>query len=850
MPTIVSCSTAAALALVSLATAAPPTSLPEPTAAATVIVSPGIRDDFDSVREAVDRIKRAGGRDYRVVVVDSSDGDGGAADILPRLVDRWWQARTEGGGYDPSGDVTILLDVGDRSLAMDVPPSLLAEAAIDLDDLERDVIERVFVPRAKDMKYADGLAELVTATEQTIQGRIADRVRRAHAAEVFRTRTLPLLLAGLAAAAVVGWLASLRLRHARRRAIARDRLAAFKQEVVALSDLLDEQRERHRMLPHADADFKTPMTGMTRTAYDAVQDAIGRYRERWLTLMDVWERADKRFGDEWFLGTAASDDVIAMLDAADARPPLDEVAASCRAPLDALESSHERARELAAVIDGELGTVRGRLAGLASRARSAAPFEAALAAAARERQRGGDDVEADPVAARGRLEEVHGAIAELLADVEAVEATDDRRRQIEERIAEIRRLVAARRGEGWLLAEPGADPDRLLAEADREATQAAAVLDAADTAAAATHLGRAETAAAEAATLVESIVAARGRAEALTAAVAGRIDSIASAGPRAAADLATMRQRYADSAWDDLAGNPARAAEAVRRAAALLDEGRAAADSQRQHFFRAVAALEEAERQADWAATCLAAISGRSRELEELAAALPAQRERVSRRVAELAASLARQRTDRIRANERCREAGRILEAAAGLAAADRLDPRLLDQAIRAADAAAVRGEELAAEDDRLATQAAADMADAEGLVRRAASWYAEGVKVEIRSAEAALESARDLLGQQRYEEAIHAAGESTERTRLAYAAATAEADRRRAKRIAEQRQRQLEESFGRLSRGAGPWVISLPGGGLTGPNPWRSSHSAVRASGSERTSSGNWSRDVAGARW
>jgi len=314
MPTLASSLVATVLILDSLAAAEQPATLPPPTDAATVIVSPGITDDFAAVREAVARVKAAGGRDYRVVVVDSSDDDEGAAGLLPRLVDRWWEARTQGGSYGPAGDVTILLDIGDRSLAMDVPPSLLAEAGLDLDDLERDVIKRVFVPRAKDMRYADGLAELVAATEGTIRDRIAARVRRA--------RTLPLCLAGLAAAAVVGWLAFLRLRHVRRRVAARDRLATFKQEVVALSDLLDAQCERHRMLPHADADFKTPMTGMTRKAYDDVQDAIGRYRDRWLSLMNVWEWADKRFGEESFLGTKASDDVIAMLDAADARQPL------------------------------------------------------------------------------------------------------------------------------------------------------------------------------------------------------------------------------------------------------------------------------------------------------------------------------------------------------------------------------------------------------------------------------------------------------------------------------------------------------------------------------------------------
>jgi hypothetical protein len=140
-------------------------------------------------------------------------------------------------------------------------------------------------------------------------------------------------------------------RHGRRVRVAREKLAAFKSEVVSLSDLLDGQQERHRMLPHSDPDFMTPMQGMTRSTYDNVQGSIGRYRERWLGLMDVWERAQEKIESEWFLGTSAADDAVKLLDSAEARPPLADVAAECRAPLDALEQAHERAREAAATLD-------------------------------------------------------------------------------------------------------------------------------------------------------------------------------------------------------------------------------------------------------------------------------------------------------------------------------------------------------------------------------------------------------------------------------------------------------------------------------------------------------------------
>jgi hypothetical protein len=265
-----------------------------------------------------------------------------------------------------------------------------------------------------------------------------------------------------------------------------------------------------------------------------------------------------------------------------------------------------------------------------------------------------------------------------------------------------------------------------------------------------------------------------------------------------------------------------------------------------------VAVLEEAERQEDWAEACTAAITDRRRELDALAEAAPVRLAKALDRVTTLARSLERQRTDRARANERCLEARRLLELAGGLVRAARPDPRQIDQIVQAADVAAARGEELAAEDDRLAQQAARDLDEADAVIRRAAAWYAEGVQADIRPATATLDSARDLLGRQRYEDAIHAAAEASQQARAAYAVATAEAERRRARRQAEIRRRQMEESFSRMSRGAGPWVISLPTGPFTGPDPWRAFGSAARQIGGSvgRSAGVGWGRDVAEVRW
>ena len=412
-----------------------------------------------------------------------------------------------------------------------------------------------------------------------------------------------LFRSGLASLAGLGAVTALlvqRSRHQRRLAEARRKLAAFKSEVVALSDLLDGQQERHRMLPHSDPDFKTPMEGLTRSAYDNVQSAIRRYRERWLTLMDVWEKAEERIGKETFLGTAEADAAIKLLDSAEARPPLADVAGECSGPLDALEQAHEKARELAASLEANVAATARRLDALAARGRSNASFRGPVAELGRGAELAKQGLEADPVAARGRLEELASRLDAANARIEELETVDDRRAKAVAQADEIDQKVRAKRAEGWLLAEPGANPDERLAASRHDTALAAQLLDADETAGARAHVERAEKANAEALALLESIVAAKAKVDDLLPACVARLEALVARRGQAARAIEQVAGMYADSSWADVGENVAKADEGLARVRTLLAETQVAADHSRQHYFRAVALVEEAVRQEDW----------------------------------------------------------------------------------------------------------------------------------------------------------------------------------------------------------------------------------------------------------
>ena len=831
-----------------------PPSEASPAASERVFVS-GVQDSFEKVRAAIETAKLQSGRDYRVIVVGDAGGDRDASSrLLESLIERWRQESAERGGrspaFDPAGDVTIVLDIKDRQIAMRAPWALEVSSGLDPRTIKEELIDKVFVPRAKDGQYDEGLADLVGATERWVKDKADRKLAKAEAARVFRTRTLPLGLAALAGLGAVTTFFVQRSRHERRLAEARQKLAAFKSEVVALSDLLDSQQERHRMLPHSDPDFKTPMEGLTRSAYDNVQSALRRYRERWLGLMDVWDRAEERIGKETFLGTAEAEEAIKLLDSAEARPPLNDVAGECSAPLDALEQAHEKARELAATLDATVASTAQRLDALAKRGRSNAAFQGPMAEVARAAEIAKQGLEADPVAARGRLEELAARLDRSVTRIEELETVDDRRSKALAQADEIAQKVRAKRADGWLLAEPGANPDELLAASQHDATVAAQLLDADETAGARSHVERAEKANAEALALLESIVAAKTKVDDLLPACVARLEALVGRRGQAVRAIEQVSGMYADSSWADVGDNVGKADEGLARVRSLLAETQVAADHSRQHYFRAVALVEEAVRQEDWIEGLYAAISDRRAELDELRASLPQRHDTVRARVGNLLQGLERQRTDRVRANERAREAGRLLEAAEQGFQIQRPDLRKVGQVLEAADTAAARGEELAAEDDRLARQAFDDLEETDGLVRRVAAWYGEGVSPDVRPAVTALETAKSLLSRQRYEDSLKASAEANRLARESYAEATAEAERRRRRRLAQVQQRQLEDSFARMSRGFGPWVIQLPGGTFSGPDPWRTMHGPTISHGPSRSADSGWSSNTAQSGW
>jgi hypothetical protein len=110
----------------------------------------GVQDSFEQVRAAIEKAKLESGRDYRVIVVGDAGGDRDAATrLLDSLVERWQQESAEGrqrngrpAAFDPARDVTIVLDIKDRQIAMKAPWGLEVSSGLNPQTIKEEQIGR------------------------------------------------------------------------------------------------------------------------------------------------------------------------------------------------------------------------------------------------------------------------------------------------------------------------------------------------------------------------------------------------------------------------------------------------------------------------------------------------------------------------------------------------------------------------------------------------------------------------------------------------------------------------------------------------------------------------------------
>jgi len=595
----------------------------------------------------------------------------------------------------------------------------------------------------------------------------------------FITRTIP-IAAGMSILGVVTLSgAGLRLWHLYRRHAALKQLKLFKGQVVELSDSLDALKERHKQLPFTDPDFKSPMTGDTLALYQAAQDALGRYRQRWLVLMDAWDRAQAEIDAEAPFGTHRLQTARKILQAAGVPDEMSSIERDCAQPLDRLEQAHEEAVAIQAEIDRESTDLAEHQAKIQSANLSMLPYQADLESTRQSASHVRNIVVSDPIGTQAILKR---SLDQLRATNRRLKGVIARSQEAAEALARLQaalELATAQRAAGFLLCEPEGNPDPLLAEGRELHERAVAALNKADADAAGRDLQRAFGLAERAVQAVKQQAQAKSFCETEIPARRAETVRLRDAAAQARSHYAELERRFSPESWRSVVDNPKRAAGFLAAFDVRVDEAAVASAGDVQHFVRSSGLLKEIQARQKETDLLLAAIGGRLKELVALREKAQLQLGEVRRRAVQVGELLRANTADRPRSNQRYQAAARDLDETARDATLARPDWEKLLGRLAEARSGLDAAEKLAREDIRLAEQAAAEIAEAEREIRRAKSFYKLGISANVAPAEAQLHQARERAQSQAYEQIVQLAAAARQAARMAYDHAVRQAEER-----------------------------------------------------------------------
>ena len=172
-----------------------------------------------------------------------------------------------------------------------------------------------------------------------------------------QTYTMPLVLMVVLVLLGVAALVVLYRRKRQLQEAVEAQFQGFREQAVALMDRLDALRLRHKTLPATDPDFTAPMSGATLALYNAVEADLNALWERWLEVMELWNRAQKLVRSGSGLAVRQAEEARKLLDQAHVDELLRQSAA-CKDRLDRLNRAHEDARESLEAGRGELAVLR------------------------------------------------------------------------------------------------------------------------------------------------------------------------------------------------------------------------------------------------------------------------------------------------------------------------------------------------------------------------------------------------------------------------------------------------------------------------------------------------------------
>jgi uncharacterized membrane protein YgcG len=465
----------------------------------------------------------------------------------------------------------------------------LNDAATAIKDFEAGAIKLTKLSQEDPIALRAAFRDTAAAAE-TVRKVLPPKIAR----HQLLNRTLPsAVLAGIGAVGVgIGGLA-----WRARRKYQREVTAQFEQyrtRAVALMDKLDGLRKEHESLMKLDPDFTEPSTGRTLAVYREVEADLNGLWDKWLQLMDVWERADKLVRSASSLNSEQITRAKALLETEGSFEGIDELVESARKRLDDLGQAHENVRKVVARAAEAVSKTESKIAALTARNVRLTSESNALASVGQVLDEAKGLIVADPIGAGEIVARAEATLSEITTRAERLAGLTQKAETLAGKISAIAAETSQLRRDGLLLQEPEADPDPKLARAAKMAEVASNDLHKPDADAAERILGEIET------ILTATESDTKRHQDARNASIraipeARQALAAAETAIRENSDLFDrMTAEYAPGSFATVADNIGNAEKLAASALSLIEKAAEEASDEKQHYLAAMAKLAQA----------------------------------------------------------------------------------------------------------------------------------------------------------------------------------------------------------------------------------------------------------------
>lgn len=574
----------------------------------------------------------------------------------------------------------------------------------------------------------------------------------------------------------MGWMW---FRHKLRRGKVEEELDQFKARVVRSSDVMDGLREKHRKLPAIDEDFTVPMEGATREEYNAIEEVLDSYRDRWLELMDIWDKVQELVETEGTGRKAQFAEASRLLNDTSKLEQLAAIESECKQRIARLENAHEDARVAIASVEALSEELIGELDAIETREYAPDPYQTEMDSVAELTDDGKHRLDADPLTASTTLSDAREQLEALLQKTRDVIQCEDNARTLDERAEALEVRARAMRADGFLFAEAEADPDRIVTDIAslRQELKLHLNRGAVDTAHRA--LDAMSRRVDELATVLDTSAEMQNNSRTLLDERRAALRRLLDEAATAQLEEKHLEQNYPVDSWRGVIDNLESARAMVNTMSELLDQAEAAIDITTQQYIRASHLITEVQqRESDVAET----IAGVAKRRIELDAQRDACRDRIGKieseadRVGQL---LAESRADRDLCNNRYRMARDRVQDVLRSTKVEPTDWPYVATKVEECGADFQRVEELFRQDLQLYGQAQGEIAQAEQEIRKARSFYRAGISADLSRASGILLDATRAMANQDYERAVKHANQAQQAARDALTSARSRMERR-----------------------------------------------------------------------